>query len=154
MSKDISTLLELNTDYVISRKDRRKGSGGTQEFFTPYSLVVRMADKVPAEKWADPESTWLEPSYGNGSFLVEIVRRRIQDYNIHWKTTLETLFGVELMPDNCEEAKDRIINLLKAMDLPDFDESIAREIMKENLVCSNFFNWDFLNWCPLEEKNK
>lgn len=150
-TKEILDILNLSDDYAEKRKERRKGSDATNEFFTPNMLVCHMCDKVPAEKWADPESTWLEPSFGNGQFLVEIVRRRIQDYDISWKTTLDNLYGIELMPDNREEAVERIIDLLKALDVPNFDESVAREIMAKNLVCSDFFKWDCLNWCPIEE---
>ena len=33
----------IDHDYETDvRKDRRKGSGGSQEFFTPYSIVKRM----------------------------------------------------------------------------------------------------------------
>ena len=32
-----------------------------------------------------------------------------------------------------------------------FDEAKAQEIMEHNLVCSNFFDWDFENWCPIKE---
>ena len=33
----------IDHDYATNtRKDRRKGSGGSQEFFTPYSNVKRM----------------------------------------------------------------------------------------------------------------
>ena len=30
-----------------------------------------------------------------------------------------------------------------------FDESKAIEIMEHNLVCSNFFDWDFNKWKPI-----
>ena len=30
-----------------------------------------------------------------------------------------------------------------------FDEAKAQEIMNHNIVCSNFFDWDFDNWCPI-----
>ena len=33
----------IDHDYTTDiRKDRRKGNGGTQEFFTPYSIIKRM----------------------------------------------------------------------------------------------------------------
>lgn len=51
------------------RVSRRKGSGSTQEFFTPFSIVDRMCAKVSPEEWADPDKTFLEPSFGNGNFL-------------------------------------------------------------------------------------
>lgn len=33
-----------------------------------------------------------------------------------------------------------------------FDEAKAIEIMEHNLVCSNFFDWDFENWCTIKQK--
>ena len=143
----------LNQDLTETRLARRKGSGGTQEFFTPSSLVSKMCDKIPSTDWANPAKTFLEPCFGNGNFLVEIIRRRIVDYSIDWKIVLNNLYGVELMPDNVQEAKDRIIELLKNLNI-DFNEQEARDIMNHNLVCSDFFQWDFENWRPSSESSK
>ena len=136
-----------------TRLARRKGSGGTQEFFTPSSLVSKMCDKIPSTDWSNPAKTFLEPCFGNGNFLVEIIRRRIVDYSIDWKIVLNNLYGVELMSDNVQEAKDRIIELLKSLNI-DFNEQEARDIMNHNLVCSDFFKWDFENWRPISESSK
>lgn len=51
---NIQQLLNLE-NYSESRKDRRKGTGDTPEFFTPYSIVKKMCDKVSPEDWADPD---------------------------------------------------------------------------------------------------
>lgn len=146
--------MALENSYATDiRKSRRKGSGGTQEFFTPSSLVSKMCDKIPSTDWSNPTKTFLEPCFGNGNFLVEIIRRRIVDYSIYWKVVLNNLYGVELMPDNVQEAKDRIIELLKSLKV-DFNEQEARDIMDKNLVCSDFFKWDFENWRPISESSK
>lgn len=143
--------MALENSYATEiRKSRRKGSGGTQEFFTPSSLVSKMCDKIPSTDWSNPTKTFLEPCFGNGNFLVEIIRRRIVDYSIDWKIVLNNLYGVELMSDNVQEAKDRIIELLKKLNV-DFNEQEARDIMDHNLVCSDFFKWDFENWRPIPE---
>ena len=142
------------TSYITdTRLARRKGPGGTQEFFTPSSLVSKMCDKIPSTDWSNPTKTFLEPCFGNGNFLVEIIRRRIVDYSIDWKIVLNNLYGVELMSDNVQEAKDRIIDLLKSLNI-DFNEQEARDIMNHNLVCSDFFKWDFENWRPIPESSK
>lgn len=144
----------LENSYATDiRKARRKGPGGTQEFFTPSSLVSKMCDKIPSNDWSNPTKTFLEPCFGNGNFLVEIIRRRIVDYSIDWKIVLNNLYGVELMSDNVQEAKDRIIELLKSLNI-DFNEQEARDIMNHNLVCSDFFKWDFENWRPISEGSK
>ena len=133
-----------------TRVARRKGKNPTSEFFTPSSLVSKMCDKIQSADWSNPTKTFLEPCFGNGNFLVEIIRRRIVDYSIDWKIVLNNLYGVELMPDNVQEAKDRIIELLKSLNI-DFNEQEARDIMNHNLVCSDFFKWDFENWRPIPE---
>ena len=132
------------------RKKRRKlsvGYKGSQEFFTPYSIVKRMCDKIPDSDWSDPKKTFLESSFGNGQFVVYIVWNRIQ-HGIDWETALKTLYGVELMTDNVIETHDRVIDLLTKLNI-DFDERTARKIMKKNLVCSDFFKWDFEHWKPI-----
>ena len=39
---NIEQLLDLSNYATDTRVARRKGSGGSQEFFTPYSIVKRM----------------------------------------------------------------------------------------------------------------
>lgn len=146
----IENFLDLTNYVTDARKKRRKEDkfgGGTQEFFTPYSIVKRMGDKVDDEDWADPTKTFLESSFGNGQFVVYIVWNRIQ-HGIDWQTALKTLYGVELMADNVIECHDRVIDLLTKLGI-EFDERTARKIMKKNLVCSDFFKWDFEHWKPI-----
>ena len=144
------------TGYEEIRKDRRKikngetNKKGTQEFFTPYSIVKRMCDKVSEANWADPDKTFLEPCFGNGQFVVYIIWNRLQ-YGIDWKTALETCYGVELMQDNVYETHGRIIKLFDALEI-DYDEDIAMDIMLRNLVCHDFFTWNFEEWRPYTDE--
>ena len=143
----IEQLLDLTNYATDTRVARRKTGKKTQEFFTPYSIVKRMCDKIPDSDWEDPTKTFLESSFGNGQFVVYIVWNRIQ-HGIDWETALKTLYGVELMFDNVQECHDRVIDLLTKLGI-EFDERTARKIMKKNLVCSDFFKWDFENWKPI-----
>ena len=139
---DIKKLID--TDYLTEiRKERRKK---TNEFYTPYSIVKKMCDKVPEEDWADPNKTFCEPSFGNGNFVLYIIWNRLQ-HGIDWKTTLETLYGVELMQDNVYETHARIIKLFDSLGI-DYDEDVAMDIMLHNLVCHDFFTWNFEEWRP------
>ena len=149
----IETLLDLTNYATDTRVARRKNSKvNTQEFFTPYSIVKRMCDKIPDSDWEDPTKTFLESSFGNGQFVVYIVWNRIQ-HGIDWETALKTLYGVELMFDNVQECHDRVIDLLTKLGI-EFDERTARKIMKKNLVCSDFFNWDFEHWKYIDDKKQ
>lgn len=131
---------------VARRKDKETNS---QEFFTPYTIVKHMCDKISEADWSNPEKTFLEPSFGNGQFVIFIIYNRIQ-HGVSWKDALSTLYGIELMSDNVQETKDRIISLLTEMEIQ-FNKEEAQKIMDHNLVCSNFFDWDFDNWKPIEE---
>ena len=145
------TLQQLIDDYESPnteiRKARRKGKNGTQEFYTPYSIVKKMMDKISSEDWSNPNKTFLEPSFGHGNFIIGILYRRIVEYGIDWKTALETCYGVELMQDNVYETHGRIIKLFDALDI-DYDEDVAMDIMLRNLVCHDFFTWNFEEWRP------
>ena len=145
------TLKQLIDDYESPntkiRKERRKKS---QEFYTPYSIVKKMMDKIPSEDWADNKKTFLEPSFGDGNFIIGILYRRIVEHGIDWRTALETCYGVELMQDNVDETKERIIDLLNKLNI-EYDKDVAYEIMNRNLVCSDFFKWNFEEWRPYTE---
>ena len=150
---NIEEFLDLSNYITYKRKNRRKNHGSTNEtaeFFTPYSIVKRMCDKIPDEDWADQTKTFIESSFGNGQFVVYIVWNRIQ-HGVDCETALKTLYGVELMADNVIETHNRVIDLLTKLGI-EFDERTARKIMKKNLVCSDFFKWDFEHWRPIPEK--
>ena len=146
---NIEDFLDLS-GYSESRLSRRKyclQGTGTAEFFTPYSIVKKMCDKISEEDWADTKKTFLEPSFGHGNFIIGILYRRIVEYGIDWKTALETCYGVELMQDNVYETHGRIIKLFDELGI-DYDEDIAMDIMLRNLVCHDFFTWNFEEWRP------
>ena len=149
-SFNIEQFLDL-TGYEETRQKRRKAKNNnskpTAEFFTPYEIVKRMADKISEEDWSNPDKTFCEPCFGNGQFVIYIIWNRLQ-HGIDWKTALETCYGVELMQDNVYETHGRIIKLLGALDI-DYDEDIAMDIMLRNLVCSDFFEWNFEEWRPM-----
>jgi hypothetical protein len=144
----IEQLLDL-TDYATeTRKERRKNNKNgksTAEFFTPYEIVKKMAEKVSEEVWADPTKTFCEPCFGNGQFVLYIIWKRLT-CGIEVKQVFETLYGVELMADNVAETKERIFNLLNKMQV-EYNKEEIKQILDEHLVCSDFFEWDFENWC-------
>ena len=146
---NIEHFLNLQGYATEIRKARRKGSGGTQEFFTPYSIVKRMGDKISEEDWSNPNKTFCEPCFGNGQFVIYIIWNRLQ-HGIYWKTTLETCYGVELIQDNVYETHGRIIKLFDELGI-DYDEDAAMDIMLKNLVCHDFFTWNFEEWRPMTD---
>jgi len=75
------------------------------EVFTPHKTVVDMCDMLEEETLMDafaPERTFLEPTCGDGAFILEILRRKFKrckcrhDYTI----ALKSVYGLEIQPDN------------------------------------------------------
>ena len=72
----------------------------TGEVFTPRSLAREMLDALPNSVWFNPNKRWLEPSAGDGNFLVEIKARLLQAGHNEKHILDNMLFSVELIDDN------------------------------------------------------
>lgn len=115
----------------------------TAEDFTPEPLVNEMLDKLPQDVWSNPNKTFLDNSAGNGNFLVVILRRKLAAGHPPLQA-LSTIYGVELMPDNVEEMKDRL--LVELPTLTPEEVKKARKIIDHNIVCHDALTWDYENW--------
>ena len=66
----------MNKERLIKSSDRVKSLG---EVFTPKNIVKQMLDQPEVmEKVNDLTATILEPSAGEGAFLVEVLRRKMK----------------------------------------------------------------------------
>lgn len=137
--------LTTKNDGITRSKERITKNG---EVFTPKSLVEKMMDKIPEEKWKDPNSVWLEPTFGSGNMLICMLERRIAS-GVEPIQAVKTLYGVELMQDNVDLCRDRIREVLRANKVK-IDKKV-NDIIDHNFVCSDFFKWDFENWRSKEE---
>ena len=122
------------------RKARRKE---TAECFTPDYLIDKMLAYFPQEAWTDPSKTFLDNSAGNGNFLVAILRRKLAAGHSPLQA-ISTIYGVELMADNVEEMKDRL--LVELPSLTSEEVKKARKIIDHNIVCHDALTWDYENW--------
>lgn len=128
--------LLTNNDGIVRSKERTDANG---EFFTPDSICNQMIDYVPQEILSDPTKTFLDPTCGNGQILVNILKRRLAN-GISKKDAISTLYGVELMEDNVKLCRKRLEEILET--------SEHNNIIEHNIVCHDFFDWDFENWKP------
>lgn len=58
---------------LVRSKERKKALG---EVFTPPALVDKMLNKIPSSHWVKGKA-FLEPSCGNGNFVLEILHRKV-----------------------------------------------------------------------------
>jgi hypothetical protein len=97
----------------------------TGEVFTPTPLVQEMLDQLPPTVFTDHTKTFLEPSCGDGQFLSEVIIRKMENGS-SYEQALATVYGIDLMLDNCIECIKRlygvngepVIEILKGRQIP------------------------------------
>ena len=67
-----------------------------------------MIRDIPEEKLRDPTTSFLDNSCGHGNFLVALLQVLTEDYGHDREQVLNRLYGVDLMPDNIEIARERL----------------------------------------------
>ena len=104
----------------------------TAEVFTPTPLVQEVLDQLDPQLFVDPTKTFLDPSCGDGQFLSEVLIRKVQA-GIPFETALHSIYGVDLMPDNVELCRDRLL----------CGQEHLRHIVKCNIVCHDALTYDY-----------
>jgi hypothetical protein len=113
---------------LVKSKKRQQIHG---EVFTADFTVDRMLCMVPEDIWNDPSKTFLEPSCGNGNFIVAIIRKKIA-HGSTIEQALSTTFGVDILEDNIIECRKRVID-----EFTHGDQSLI-DIVNHNIKCGNF----------------
>lgn len=125
------------TSQIKSKKRvREKG-----EVFTNPREVRAMCNLIPKETWNNIESTFLEPSCGNGNFLVEILRRKLKLCNSEKDglKALNSIVAIDIMSDNCNEARERLRKIFykKFPNANDFVKQWVEYILQNNIICGD-----------------
>ena len=120
-------------DYMSGVERDRARVKATGEVFTPTVLVQAMLDKMDPVLFIDPAKTFLEPSCGDGQFLSEILIRKLEN-GIELATALATLYGVDLMPDNVDQCRQRLL----------CGRDDLRHIVEQNIVCADGLRYHYL----------
>lgn len=131
----------LETNDGIERSRERIIKNG--EVFTPECIIEEMVKNIPDKDWANPAKTFLDPNCGNGQILCYILKRRLAA-GVSKKDAISTMFGIELMKDNTDLCRQRLAEILGTHEFDD--------IIKHNIVCSDFFWWNIEKWKPRNEK--
>lgn len=126
-----------NTGQIKTRK-RVRDFG---EVFTNEREVKAMCDLIPAVVWENITSTFLEPACGNGNFLVEIYRRKLErcETERDGLKALASIFAIDIQADNVQESRERLKTMYrdKFPDASDFALYIADLTLKNNIRCGD-----------------
>ena len=133
-----------NRSYMsgVQRDQLRVKSTG--EVFTPTPLVREVLDQLDPNLFKDPSKTFLDPTCGDGQFLSEVLIRKLENVAVdgfvseqQFEQALSTVYGWELMPDNVQLCKDRLL----------CGQTQFQRIVDENIV-----QCDSLHYNPVERK--
>ena len=124
------------------------------EVFTAEREVNAMLDLVKQET-ERIDSRFLEPACGNGNFLAEILRRKLAvvksrygknyaDYERYAVIAVTSIYGVEILPDNVQECRERLFNIWNDSytkeckdDVNDETRDAVRFILGKNILCGD-----------------
>lgn len=131
---------------IIKSADRVKDIG---EVFTPKKTVDFMLNQPEIkEKVNSLTATFLEPSAGEGAFLVELLRRKlsfatrqskdIKEMQNNFLLVLSTLYGIEIMEDNVEMLVMNMANTFRDVYFKTFkSEEQSQKVLKSaNVIIS------------------
>jgi hypothetical protein len=107
------------TEQQIKSRERVSERG---EVFTAEREVNAMLDLVKQET-ERIDSRFLEPACGNGNFLVEILRRKLEvvrrqyqkqlgELELQTTIALSSIYGIDIMKDNVEECCQRLLDIV------------------------------------------
>lgn len=124
------------------------------EVFTAEREVKAMCDLVSHE-CLRIDSRFLEPACGDGNFLAEILARKLAvvtekyrrspyDWERNSLLALGSLYGVDILADNCSICRQRLYDIwvkeYKKTCRKDFNEDTCRAaafVLERNIVCGN-----------------
>ena len=124
-----------NRPYMSGIERDRVRVKQTEEIFTPTELVQSSLDLIETQHpnmFKDVDNTFIDNSCGDGQFLGEVLIRKIEN-GIDFETALSTIYGVDLMQDNVDLCRERL--LCGREDL--------RHIVEKNIVCANALEYNF-----------
>jgi len=121
-----------NRVYMSGIERDRARVKATAEVFTPTDLVQRCLLLFPDEVFINPTENFLDYSCGDGQFLGEVLIRKVEN-GIDFEQALSTIYGVDLMPDNVDLCRERL--LCGREDL--------RHIVEQNIVCADALRYHY-----------
>lgn len=124
------------------------------EVFTNEREVKAMCDLVKDETYRI-DSRILEPACGNGNFLAEILKRKLETVSYKCKKNpsewekysilaISSLYGIDIMGDNTQECRSRLYNIWNCQyskyvgnkGIADVLDSV-KFIIEQNIICAN-----------------
>lgn len=153
------------------------------EVFTNEREVNAMLDLVK-DQCERIDATFLEPACGSGNFLIAILQRKLavlkdkyagsrSEYDANLVKVVGNLYGVELLPDNTQECRQRLFTEIqnsypKKFAQDDIFQQLMRSVryvLSKNIICGDalsyttnngeaivFTEWKFINDTDVKQR--
>jgi hypothetical protein len=88
------------------------------EVFTPLQFVGEMLDMLDASTWTDPSTVLVEPTCGDGAFVVEMLRRRFiglgrsRNKRTAVALAISSMWAIDIQRDNLFECRANVLRLV------------------------------------------
>lgn len=141
-------------DSLVKSKDRVKQFG---EVFTPENIVEDMIGLVK-DDIDDIEKTAMEPSCGNGNFLVKILEHKLNSckryveqgetkYKERFIRAIASIYGIDIMVDNILEAQSRMMDIISRVYNQDIGKPMDKYFIRsiDKILEANIILGDFLS---------
>lgn len=117
---------------TLSKKEKVRKYG---EVFTPQWVVEKMCDALEEESGAfdDIDKTFLEPSCGDGVFILEILKRKFKlcKKKSDYIRAIESVYGFEIQDDNVDKCINNVIDFCKKYFNPNKNDI---QVIKEHII--------------------
>jgi hypothetical protein len=128
---------------------KSKGSVDTEgyQIFTPDFVVKKMIDLIDSNVINSFEKTILEPTSGDGAFVVEILKKRFcsienkSDFLLLSLKALSTIFSIELDTDLMNQQRNNIYTIvIDSINKRNIKINTTYEISLKRIILNNFIN--------------
>lgn len=137
---------------LIKSRERVRQNG---EVFTPPHIVKEMMDLDGIKDQSyELSSTFLEPSCGDGNFLVEILGRKLstaskakssEAFKLDIVKAVASIYGIDIQADNIIDARRRMLDMLSKaysefMDREELEGTLLKsvqDILVHNIILGN-----------------
>jgi hypothetical protein len=149
-------------DQQVKSKKRVTDHG---EVFTNEREVNAMLDLVKQET-ERIDAKFLEPACGNGNFLAEVLKRKLQVVNsrysksqLEWERysaiAISSIYGVDILEDNALECQERLFEIFSKTYINQFGTNCKLELLQSiKFLLNRNIHWgdalDFTN--PISKK--
>lgn len=153
---DFESVCRRMKNYIVAAESREEYA----EIHTPWGLIEDMLNQIPDEKFANSESTWIDPAAGIGNYSVAIAERLVNNGISYQHAMEKQIYMVEIQPKNCVMIEKLLnptgeLNLnLKCCDALELDiEHMEPEDWKSERFRTNYGNqYTFFERNPAEKE--